>query len=234
MVVMGDSTMKAARTLAASALLLIGGALMATPALAAPDGCIDGLDGKPICTPHVGPPPPPDSLRPAPLPPPGYDNSPNQFVPAPAAPAPVYQPPAAPQPVYIAPPPAPVNNFVPAQPIPAPAPVINAPAPQTPSIVEATAAPESVQNEVAPAATVTGAVEPSVDVVAAPSIEPVEAHGDPVAIEAAPTSSASNNTPVIIVGVASVIVLGGVAWLVLHFGPGVSGIRGIARGLIRR
>lgn len=226
----------ARRILVATALLLICGATVATPAQAQ-DGCIDGLDGAPVCTPHIGPPPPPDFLRPAPLPSPGLDNSPRE--------APPYQ---APAPVYIAPVPAPV----------APAPVYKAPAAQAPvqkiptpvqgqgavpvngidvvpvpAVAEPVAAPESVQDVVESATTPTVTATPSAAPVAAPISELVVAQGDPVAVGVSPASNVSDSTPVI-VAIASVIVLGGVVWLVLHSGPGVAGIRGIARGLLRR
>ncbi|MET3705879.1 outer membrane receptor protein involved in Fe transport [Arthrobacter sp. UYEF6] len=109
----------------------------------------------------------------------------------------------------------------------------NAPAAQAPAVVEAPAATVSVQAE--PEAATTPAVtdESSASPVATPISEQVEAQGDPVAIPAAPASSTTDNTP-FIVGIASFIVIGGIVWMVLQFGPGVAGIRGVVRGLIRR
>lgn len=229
----------------ASGLLLIGSMALATPAHAQ-DGCVDGIDGKPICSAHVGPPPPPDSMKPAPLPPPGLDNAPSEYqgpaapapvyvapapyVPAPAAPQPAYKQPAAPAPVqYI---PVPVQGqtaITPGQSDVAPAAVEG----------EAVAAPESVPEAVEATATAPEAPVASADVVAGPiqhstlkPVQDIEYSGVVVAADQV-ASDAVESTPVI-VGVASVILIGGVALLVLHFGPGVSGIRGIARLVLRR
>ncbi|WP_426938573.1 hypothetical protein ACQCSV_13520 [Pseudarthrobacter sp. S3] len=153
------------------------------------------------------------------------------------APAPVYQAPAAPQPAYKAPaaPVAPAPVYIAPVPVHGQASITQGQSAVVPAAIEAEAvvAPESAQGEPEATGTPTVTVEPSASPVATPISEAVVAQGDPVAIEAAPASSASDNTPVI-VGVASVIVLGGVAWMVLHFGPGINGIRGIARGVLRR
>lgn len=235
--------MRASRILATAALLLIGSGTMATPAHAQ-DGCIDGTDGKPICTAHVGPPPPPDWMRPAPLPAPGFDNS---------TPINTTLPPAAPAPPSVAPAPAPIYQAPPApQPVhrasAVPVPVYSAPVPvqgqapvqvngidvvPVPALADAAVAPEGVQGEPEATAAPMATTEPSASPVAAAISEPLVGQGDPAPIEAAPASSASDSTPVII-GVASLIVIGGVLWMVLHAGPGVAGIRGLARGLLRR
>jgi hypothetical protein len=63
-------------------------------------------------------------------------------------------------------------------------------------------------------------------------VQDIEYSGTVVAADQA-ASDAVSSTPVV-VGVVSVIVIGGVAWIVLHFGPGIDGIRGVVRGLLRR
>lgn len=102
-----------------------------------------------------------------------------------------------------------------------------------PAVAEPAVAPETLEGEPGAATTATATVESTAAEVATPISEPVVAQGDRSAINAAPASITSDNTPVII-AVASVIVLGGIVWLVLQFGPGIIGIRGIVRGLIRR
>jgi hypothetical protein len=231
--------MGTARILATAALLIGGLSLGVGPAQAT---CVE-VNG---CTNTVGqvPPPPTDGVRPPQLPPPGLDNSPCQACQAPAAPAPVYQAPApvyqapaAPQPAYKAPaaPVAPAPVYIAPVPVQGQAAITQGQSAVVPAAIEAEAvvAPESAQGEHVPAVAPDVAATPSVDAVAAPISEQVEAKGGPVAADVSPASSASDNTPIII-GVASVIVIGGVVWLVLHTGPGVAGIRGIARGLLRR
>ncbi len=231
----------ARRILVATALLLICGATVATPAQAQ-DGCIDGLDGVPVCTPHVGPPPPPDSLRPAPLPPPGYDNSPNEFVPAPApapvyvAPAPYVPVPAAPQPAYKAPAapalvyqvPVPVQGqaaITPNQSVGVPAAVE----------VEAPAAPESAQVEAEVATTPAEVAEASVPPTATPrsssKFTPVQDIVDSEVIEAASVVAADDSidqTPLVVF--VALVIAGSVALVVMWR---TGGIRRVIRTVFR-
>jgi hypothetical protein len=231
--------------LAAGALLLGGLAMGVTPAQAYDStSCLDGLDGKPVCTTTWAPaPPPPDHLKPAPLPPPGYDYStpinpgapapaahvPAPYVPAPVAPAPIYNAPVAPAPVYV--PPAPVQQ----QPA---APVYNAPVAPAPTIIEALVATESGQEASAPTTAPSAAVTPSASPVATSSggsmMKPVQDIKDSGTIVAADqvSSDAPDSTPVVLF--VALVVAGTVAMVViLRFGPGISGVRGMARTILR-
>jgi hypothetical protein len=229
------------RLLIAAGALLIGSVALATPAQAYDStSCYDGLDGKPVCSTTWAPaPPPPDSMRPAPLPAPGLDNAPCEALSC-QAPAPVYQAPVAPQPVYIAPAaPAPVYVApVPAYVQPA-APAYGVPAAPAAVDGEAVVAPESVQEVVEAATTPTVAATPSAAPVAATGgrsvlkpVQDIEYSGTIVASDQVSTNDAVDSTPVVLF---VNLVAGAVALVViLHFGPGIAGIRGMVRTILRR
>lgn len=241
------------RLLVATGALLIGSMALATPAQAYEStSCYDGVDGVPVCTTTWAPaPPPPDHLKPAPLPPPGLDNSPCEavscqpppaapapvyvapapYVPAPAAPAPIYKQPVAPAPVYVAPVPVQGQTAItPGQSAVAPA-VVDG---------EAIAAPESVQEAVEATATASEAATPSADVVAAPikqsvrkPVQDIEDSGTIVAAADQVSSDAVDSTPIVLF--VTLVVAGTFALVViLRFGPGISGVRGMVRIIMRR
>jgi hypothetical protein len=228
---------KAGSVLSVAGLLLVGSALMAVPAAA--DGEGSGGNGGAGSYGQV-PPPPPDWMKPAPIGPPGlagdapWDGvTPLKYpTPRPAAPAPVYN---APAPVYKAPA-APAPAYKVPQPVyvPPAAPAIIAPAVPAPRVVDAPAAPESVEDALTPAATPSEAPTSSVSPTAAPSGEPTAVPaGDVERLDAQAASSQDDATPVIVT--ASVVAVGVAGGFVfLQFGPGIEGIRGMARVLLRR
>lgn len=199
--------------------------------------------------PHGTIPPPPAGYI-APQPPPAlagngpWDGHSPLTYPAPRPPevqTPVYQPPAAPAQVYDAPAaPAPANK------VPAPAyvqpaaPAFQAAAVSVPKIVEspaASAATEVVQGAPTTTAMPTPVPTPSAAIGASPSSMPTSASTPEVQpIDAQATASHSDAVSPAIVTVAGAVVAVGAVVLVffLKVGPGISGIRRIARVLLRR
>jgi hypothetical protein len=237
------------RSLALVAMGLLGpGMLLAAPANAA-QVCRTGPTGAPYCYDNSSgeiPPPPVGYIAPQPPPAlagdgPWDGKSPLVYpAPRPAAPAPA---------PYVAPlaPVAPVQGYqrstgsAPVHVAPAPvygqpaAPGYEAPPAPATDTVEATAAPNSVQDAPTPAPTPTVAPTPSAAPVAAPSgtAQPVPAQNSQSSGDIAAVGQVSDAAPAVVT--AALVAAGALAVVVfLRFGPGVSGIRGIARGIIRR